>query len=151
LGLRFAHSFGLLHRHLTGNTVFLNENGVIQITDFCLNSFGEFEDEDGFEQGIAGFSGESWTPTVDIRAFTRIFSEIVVGASAGHDCDSSGVPSFVLEIIENGESSDLKAVKPLSDILKILKLHNFQIIEGVDVESVSDFVKWIEKSETLIE
>jgi hypothetical protein len=34
LGLRFAHSYGLLHGHLTGNTVFFNENGVIQITDF---------------------------------------------------------------------------------------------------------------------
>jgi hypothetical protein len=39
----------------------------------------------------------------------------------------------------------------LSDILKILKLHDFKIIEGVDVEEVSNFVKWIEKSETLIE
>jgi hypothetical protein len=151
LGLRFAHSFGLLHGHLTENTVFFNENGVIQITDLGLNGFGGLESQGGVEKDIGGFSGERWTPTVDIRAFARILSEIVVGASAEQGCGSSGIPSFVLEIIENGESADLKAVKSLSDILKILKLHNFKIIEGVDVEEVWNFVKWIEKSETLIE
>jgi hypothetical protein len=139
------------HGHLTGNAVFFNENEVIQITDFGLNGFGEFEDKDGFEKGIDGFSGESWTPTVDIRAFTWILSETVVGASAEQGCGCSGIPAFVFEIIENGESADLKAVKSLSDILKILKLHNFKIIEGVDVEEVSNFVKWIEMSEMLIE
>jgi hypothetical protein len=45
----------------------------------------------------------------------------------------------------------LKAVKSLSEILKMLKLHNFKIIESVDIEAISDFVKWIEKSETLIQ
>jgi tRNA A-37 threonylcarbamoyl transferase component Bud32 len=65
-GLRFTHSFGLLHGHLTGNTVCFNQNGVIQITDFCLNSFGTLEDQDGVGMDIDGFSGESWAPTVDI-------------------------------------------------------------------------------------
>jgi serine/threonine protein kinase len=37
LGLRFAHSLGLLHGHLIVNNVLFNEDGVIQITDFCLN------------------------------------------------------------------------------------------------------------------
>jgi serine/threonine protein kinase len=140
LGLCFAHSFGLLHGHLTGNTVFFNENRVIQITDFGLNGFGEFEGQDGIEMDIGGFSGDRWTPTVDIRGFTRILSEILIGASAEQGCGSSGIPSFVFEIMENGESADLKAVQSLSDILKMLKLHNFQIIEGVDVEEVSNFM-----------
>jgi hypothetical protein len=151
LGLRFAHSLGILHGYLTGNIVFFNESGVIQITDFGLNGFGEPEGQDVVKMDIRGFSGDSWTPTIDIRAFTRILSEIVVGASAEQGCDRSNIPSFVSEIIANGESSDLKAIKSLSDILKMLKLHNFKIMEGVDVEEVSNFVKWIEKSETLIE
>jgi serine/threonine protein kinase len=151
LGLHFAHSFGFLHGHLTGHTLFFNENGVIQITDFGLNGFGELEGQEGGKKDIGGFSGENWTPTVDMRAFTRILSEILIGASAEQGCDSSDIPSFVFEIIGNGESADLKAIKSLSDILKILKLHNFQIIEGVDIEEVWHFVKWIEKSETLIE
>jgi hypothetical protein len=129
----------------------LNENGVIQITGFGLKGFGEFEGQDEVEMDIGGFSGESWTPTVDIRGFTRILSEILIGASTEQGCGRSGIRSFVSEMIENGESSDLKAVKSLSDILKILKLHNFNIIEGVDIEEVWNFVKWIEKSERLIE
>jgi hypothetical protein len=100
---------------------------------------------------IGGFSGENWTPGVDIRAFTRILSEIVVGALSKQGCGRSGIPSFVLEIIENGKSSDLKAVKSLSDILTILERHNSKIIEGVDVEEAWTFVTWIEISETLIE
>jgi hypothetical protein len=88
--------------------------------------FEELEDEDPVEMGIGGFSGESWTPTVDIRAFARILSVIVVAASAEQVCDSSNIPSFVLEIIENGEASDLKAVKSLSGFLKILKLNHIE-------------------------
>jgi hypothetical protein len=52
LALPFAHSFGLLYGHLTGNTVLFNENGVIQITDFGLNRFGELEDQDEIEIDI---------------------------------------------------------------------------------------------------
>jgi hypothetical protein len=59
--------------------------------------------------------------------------------------------STVNPLCERNYQADLKAGKSLSDILKILKLHNFKIIEGVDVEEVSTFVKWIEMSETLIE
>jgi hypothetical protein len=36
LGVRFAHSFGLLHGHLTGNNVAFNEDRMIQITDFLM-------------------------------------------------------------------------------------------------------------------
>jgi hypothetical protein len=75
----------------------------------------------------------------------------VVGASAEQGCGSSGIPSFIFQIIENGELADLKAVKSMSDILKILKLHNFKIIEDIDVEEVANFVKWIDKSEMLFE
>jgi serine/threonine protein kinase len=39
LGLRFAHSFGILHGHLTMNNVLFDECGMIQIVDFCLNHF----------------------------------------------------------------------------------------------------------------
>jgi hypothetical protein len=151
LGLSFAHSFGFLHGHLTGNTVFFNDNGVIEITDFFVNGFGDQEGNAGSEIDNGGFSGESWTPEVDIRGFAKLLSEIVVESSAEQSIGSSGIPLFVLEIIANGESPYVKSIKSFSDILKILKLHNFEIIEGVDVEEVCNFVKWIEFSETLIE
>jgi tRNA A-37 threonylcarbamoyl transferase component Bud32 len=39
LGLRFAHSVGFRHGHLTGNNRLFNEDGVIQITGFGLKIF----------------------------------------------------------------------------------------------------------------
>jgi hypothetical protein len=60
------------------------------------------------------FQAKIGTPTVDIRAFTMILSEIVVGGSAEQGCGSSGIPSFVFAIIENGESTDLKAQPPMT-------------------------------------
>jgi hypothetical protein len=34
LGLRFAHSFGWLHGHLTGNSILFDSDHCIQIVDF---------------------------------------------------------------------------------------------------------------------
>jgi hypothetical protein len=31
LSMRFAHSFGLLHGHLTGDNVLFDEDGLVQI------------------------------------------------------------------------------------------------------------------------
>jgi hypothetical protein len=38
LSLRFAHSFGLLHGHLTGDNVVFDDERLIQICDFCENN-----------------------------------------------------------------------------------------------------------------
>jgi serine/threonine protein kinase len=51
LGLRFAHRFGLIHDHLTGNNILFDSDHCIQIVDF--NPFvlevgeSEVENEDG--------------------------------------------------------------------------------------------------------
>jgi hypothetical protein len=99
LSLRFAHSFGFVHGHRTGNTMFFNENGVIQITDLARTVL------------------ESGPTSENLQ---RFFQRL-------------GIPLFVSEIIETGESTDLKAVRPLSDMLKILKRHRIQEI----VQSIS--------------
>jgi serine/threonine protein kinase len=81
LSMRFAHSFGLLHGHLTEDNVVFDDSGLIQICDFCVKSFSEFG---GRSEGIAevgGFSGESWRPAADVRAFTELLSRIVIGDS----------------------------------------------------------------------
>jgi hypothetical protein len=53
LGLRFAHSFGLLHGHLTGNNIFFDSDHCIQIVDFQAIVFevGENESEHGTQLG----------------------------------------------------------------------------------------------------
>jgi serine/threonine protein kinase len=150
LGLCFAHSFGIFHGHLTGNNIFVNEDGVIQVTDFGLNDSGDLECHDESEVDIVGSSGASLIRKADIRGFTRIVSEIVFGRSAEECCSCSGIPSYVLEMIERGESADMKGIESFRDILKILERHHFDIMEGVDFKEVSNFVEWVEWSETLI-
>jgi hypothetical protein len=98
LGLRFAHSFGFPPRTYYGGKLFLNEKGVIQITDFRLNDCG-------------GISGKSWTPKADVREFTRLLSEIMIGSSGEHGCGGSGIPLFVLEMIERGDAANMKGIE----------------------------------------
>jgi serine/threonine protein kinase len=49
LGLRCAHSLGLIHGHLTGNSILFDSDHCIQIVDFnpILLEFGEIESEKG--------------------------------------------------------------------------------------------------------
>jgi hypothetical protein len=149
-GLRFVHGLGLLHGHLTGNNVVFDEDGVIQITDFCLNNLGACERNEDTKTEVQGFSGENWTPQADIQAFASIFSEIVIGASPQQGGRRPIVPSFVSEIIEREQSADSKACGSLTKIFETLEWYEFQIIEGVDSREVSNYVDWIERSQTLI-
>jgi hypothetical protein len=151
LGLRFAHSLGLLHGHLTGNNVVFNEDGMIQITDFCMKSLREMECNHGAEADVGGFSGDSWSPKGDVRAFAIILSEIASGTSGGQDGRGPDVPSFISGIIERGQSADSRSTESFADILKTLKENDFQVLEGVDSQKVSNFVSWIDWSERMIE
>jgi serine/threonine protein kinase len=106
LGLRFAHSFGLIHGHLTANNIFFDGDHRVQITDFGLDGR-----DSTARWGIGGFSGEGWTPQADIRAFVSLLFEIVVGNRVNllDDVNSegiahSGVPEIVLDIIDAIES-----------------------------------------------
>jgi serine/threonine protein kinase len=106
LGLRFGHSLGLVHGHLTANNVLFKENGVIQIADFCVNRLAEWDWNSGENLTVGGFSEEDWTPTIDIHAFAEILSVIAVGASDGQSERNSDIATFVSEIIERGLFAD---------------------------------------------
>jgi tRNA A-37 threonylcarbamoyl transferase component Bud32 len=147
LGLRFAHSLGLPHGHLTGNNILFDADGIIQITDFCLNSLANLEGNEISEVDIRGFSSEGLTAEADIGGFSGILSEIAIGAFTEQSGCSSDVPSFVSEMIAKGQSADSNSVESFADILKALKRHDFKIMESVDIKEVSDFVRWIEWSE----
>jgi hypothetical protein len=68
LGLRFGHSLGLLHGHLTSNNV---------------NRLAEQDWNNSEKVDIGGFSEKCWTLMADIREFAEILSVIAVGASDG--------------------------------------------------------------------
>jgi hypothetical protein len=103
--------------------------------------------------GIGGFSGEGWTPQVDIRAFVSLIFEIVVGHPATL-CDDGKrvgmidrkVPEVVLDIIDELEEVDAPKYQ-LDSIFSILEKNNFQIVAGVDSAEIVAFVHSVEQSE----
>jgi serine/threonine protein kinase len=128
LGLRYAHSLGLLHGNLTATNIFLDVNGLVEIRDFCVRDFAELGSDTDARANLSGFSGESWTPMADIVAFSRILSDIVVGASAGQGGCVPSVPSFVSWIIEEGQCRGSKSMRSFFDIFEILKRNQFRIM-----------------------
>jgi hypothetical protein len=144
LGLRFAHSLGLLHGHLNSSNILFDVDHHIQMTDFSSIRL-EVSDND-----IGGFSGVGWTPKIDIRAFASILFEIVVGRPAN---DQPFVPTyismFVSEIIKAGLWFECESPGSFCDIFEILLQNYFRIMDGVDSTEVLAFVNWVESVEHL--
>jgi serine/threonine protein kinase len=151
LSMRFAHSYGLLHGHLTANNVVFDEDGVIQICDFCVQSLSEVVGNSEAIAEVGGFSGKDWRPDADVRGFAELVSKIVIGCSSEESRTSQSIPTFVLKMIEQGQSSDSKATVSFVEIFETLKDEEFKILEGVDSKEVTNFVSWIELSEKLTE
>jgi hypothetical protein len=148
LGLRFAHSLGLVHGHLTMNNILFDSDHCIEIVDFnpVLLEFGESESEEGTQLG--GFSGTGWTSDKDIQAFASILFELVFGGpSRGEVSIPTAIPDFVSKIIESGLSLTSRRSCSFNTILDILKQNDFKIEDGVDSAEVSAFVSWVESAE----
>jgi serine/threonine protein kinase len=154
LALRFAHSLGLVHGHLTGNNILFDSDHCIQIVDFnsIALEVGEIEmksgsgSEDGTQ--LVGFSGEGWTAERDSEAFASILFELVFGRPPhGEASIPTGIPDFVSNIIKSGLSPISEGSYSFNTILDILKRNNFQVEDGVDSAEVSVFVNWVESSE----
>jgi serine/threonine protein kinase len=151
LSMRFAHSFGLLHGHLTEDNVLFNDEGLIQICDFCVQSLSKVVSNSEAMAEVGGFSGEGWRPAADVRAFAELLSRIVMSDSAEENECSVSIPGFVFEMIERGQCSNSQATLSFVDIFKTLKGNNFRILEGIDSTEVCNFASWIEFSEALTE
>jgi serine/threonine protein kinase len=148
LGLRFAHSLGLVHGHLTGNNILFDSDHCIQIADFnpIVLKVDEIESEGGTQ--LVGFSGKEWTPEKDIQAFASILSELVFGHPPQDEVSiSTGIPDFVSSIIKSGLSPPSGRSYSFRTILEILKRNNFGIEDCVDSAEVSAFVSWVESAE----
>jgi hypothetical protein len=75
----------------------------------------------------------------------------VIGNSAEERRSSISVSRFVLQMIERGQFSDSNAKLSFVDIFKTLKDNDFRILDGIDSKEVSNFVSWIEFSESFTE
>jgi hypothetical protein len=136
LGLRFAHSLGLIHGHLTTNNIIFDLNHRIQITGFLRYLSGK---------GICSFSRERWNAEMDVRGFVSILFEIIVGRPAKDEMDMPGdIPRFVSEMIKASLSSEWRNLSSFRDIFEILKQHDFAILSGADSKEVLAFVEWVE-------
>jgi serine/threonine protein kinase len=156
LGLRFAHSLGLVHGHLTMNSILFDSDHCIQLVDFnpivleVGESESESESESKNEEGtkLGGFSGRGWTPERDIQAFASILFELVFGGPPQSEASiPMGVPDFVSSIIKSGRSAMSGTSYSFNSIFDILKQNNFEIEDGVDSAEVSAFVSWVESAE----
>jgi serine/threonine protein kinase len=136
LGLRFAHSLGLIHGCLTTNSIIFDSNHHIQITDFLMSVSG---------RAVRGFSGEGWNPKVDVRGFVAVLFEIVGGGPATNEAPiSADVPKFVSELIDAGLSRGSRRLSSFRNVFETLKQHHFGIVAGVDSVEVLGFVSWVE-------
>jgi hypothetical protein len=99
LGLRFTHSFGFVHGHCIRNNILFDSDHCIHIVDFTPMIL--LVDDSGNEEGaqLEAFSGEGWTPEIDIEAFASILFELLFGRSSqGQLFIPSGIPNFISTI-----------------------------------------------------
>jgi hypothetical protein len=92
----------MLHGNLTGDNVVFNDEGLIQICDFCVHNTVEVGGNSDVIAEVGGFSGKGWRPAADVRAFSEFLSRIVIGDSAQESRSSLSVLAFVLEMIARG-------------------------------------------------
>jgi serine/threonine protein kinase len=151
LGLRFAHSLGLIHGHLNSRNILFDSDDRIEITDFGVKCEEIEANQSDGDVGAGGISDAGWSRKIDIDGFMSILIEIVVGHPATQSDVSNGrvilprdVPMFVLEMISADQSSDQKISESFNNIFDHLKRHNFEIQSGVDSAEVLSFVRWIE-------
>jgi hypothetical protein len=154
LGLRFAHSFGLIHGHLNSNNIIFDSDHRIQIADFYPIGLEVEKSEKDASVCVGGFSGNRWLPKTDIRGFGSILFEIIFGHSAKLlDVSNNqmivhpNVPVFVSEIIAASQSPTMRTKESFRDVFDILKKNDFAILAGVDSADVLSFVNWVESFE----
>jgi serine/threonine protein kinase len=149
LGLRFAHSLGLVHGRLNSSNIFFDLDHRIQLVDFCPMDLRIGENDTA--PGIGGFSGQGWSPQTDVHGFASILLEIIVDHSTTVLSVSNekatvhlDIPVFVSEIIAADRRPELRIRHSFNDIYDILKKHDFEIVPEVDSAEVWAFVHWVE-------
>jgi serine/threonine protein kinase len=170
LGMKFLHSFGLMHGGLKPSNVLFDEYHRIQIADFGRNRLDLCESaatERGFESEFETReirSSEERTAKIDVFSFRLIMFEIVVGLPALGQIsrleelgklstkayERVEIPGFVLEfvsmLIESGLSANPNEKPSFNDVSKALKKNYFRIADGVDSDKASSFVGLVESS-----
>jgi hypothetical protein len=72
------------------------------------------------------------------RALAECLSMIAVDPCSRQRESGPFVPSFVIEFIEDRQSSERNSIESFFDIVETLKQNYFKIIEGIDSDEVPD-------------
>jgi serine/threonine protein kinase len=149
LGLRFMHSFGLLHGNLKPQNVLFNESHRIEICDLSVERVSSDNANDAM-----GFGGDKWSPKVDIVAFASILYLVIVGSPIPEQASlraealqAPKVRAFVPSFIEEALSQSSQSKLSFFGIFRTLKQNRFHIVDGVDSDEVFDFVRSIRSFE----
>jgi hypothetical protein len=148
LGLRFVHSFGLVHGHLTSKNILCGSNDYIEIVSFESppSELLKMEGEERLQFG--GFSRQRWTPENGVHKFALILFEIMFGYHGQSETSIlTNIPNFISMIIKSELDSTSTTKYSFDDIFSILKRNNFKIEDDVDSAEVSKFVSWVELAE----
>jgi hypothetical protein len=151
LGIRFAHSLGLIHGHLNSRNIFFDSAHRIEITEFGVMGQEVEENENDGDVGVRSFSGAEWSPKIDLEGFVSILVEIIVGRPATQSGVSNGQtifpadsPMFVLKMIPADQWAGGRICESFNDVFDLLKKNDFEIPSGVDSAEVLTFITWVE-------
>jgi hypothetical protein len=140
LGLRFANGVGQPHGGLGPKWVLFDGAGTVHIAGIGAVRGGSGGDAEFVAPEIE--SGGAPTAKADVFSFSRIVSRI-----ASEDPHRRSVPPFVADLIEGGLSADPCDRPSFGAILARLEANCFEIVEGVDSDAVSAFVRAVEAAE----
>jgi serine/threonine-protein kinase len=171
-GMKFLHSFGLIHDCLKPGNVLFDESHRIHIANFARTQFDLPESAAIVGRAASEFavaemlSGEERAAKIGVFAFALILFEIVVGLPAVgrtiaseelgklpvNACErveiTGFVPTFIYALIESGLSDNPQERSSFDDISEALKENYFRTADGVDSDEVSAFDILVESSET---
>jgi serine/threonine protein kinase len=127
LGLRFLHSYGLVHNNLNSNNIFFDMNHHIQIGGIGYVGQEVYERERENEKERINF-------------FEILFNRPIDSGTP----ISTDIPKFVSKIITAGFCMKSELQLTFWKIFEILKKNQYAIMEEVNLQEVRLFSKWVE-------
>jgi serine/threonine protein kinase len=170
LGMRFMHSQGAVHGHLTPANILLDRRWRVRIADFGSSHFRRDSQQPFLFVGDPrylpreDFEGDPPSYESDVYSFGLILYELMTGRPRfspdlpplavmrevlmGSEFDfPPRVNPAVAALIERCCSDNCEDRPPFDEIFSILKGMNFRIARGVRAKKVEEFVSQIEKWE----
>jgi serine/threonine protein kinase len=170
LAVRYIHAAGLIHQDLKPSNILISDNGRALLADFgtSRDTTVDFTPDDvgGTMQYVAPEQLLEVVPTtkVDIFSFGLILYEIIVGArvfpvreppfSIIRKLRSHYLPPipesvfpWIRELIVSCLSTDPDDRPTSTDLLVMLKNHQFDILEGVNGSEAHGYVEGVEEWE----